>query len=262
MREDLFNQLLPSHGEPIDPVAMARRDLNKALPKRFYKQARAEFRDGAYVLCLDGKPARTPGRNALALPTQAAGDALAAEWAAQEEFIKPGSMPMTRIANSALDGVVWEMEAVQAEIVKYSGTDLVCYRAADPQALVKAEAEAWDPVLDWARRELGAEFVAARGIAFVNQPDAAIAAIGRFVGVVRAPLPLAALNVMTTLMGSALLALAVARGFLSADAAWEAAHVDEDFQIGAWGSDAEAMDRRALRWRDMDAAAKLFAMTK
>ena len=261
MREDLFNNLLPTHGEPIDPVAMARRDLNRALPKRFYKEAKAEFRDGAFVLCLDGKPARTPGRNALALPTQAAGDALAREWAAQEEFIKPSTMPMTRIANSALDGVVWEIAAVQAEIVKYSGTDLVCYRAADPQALVEAEAAAWDPVLDWARRDLGADFRVATGLTFAAQSPATTQAVARAVSAVRSPLPLAALNVMTTLIGSALLALAVSRGFLTAEAAWTAAHVDEDFQTRAWGSDEEALARRALRWRDMDAAAKLFVMT-
>ena len=261
MREDLIKALTPVHGQAIDPVAMARRDLRKALPKRFYTSATAEWRDGAFVLTLDGKPARTPGRNAVGLPTQAAGDAVAAEWAAQGEFIEPGSMPMTRIVNSALDGVVWEIEGVRAEIVKYAGTDLLCYRADGPQALVDAETAAWDPVLDWARQTLGAEFKAAGGMTFVAQPDSALAAVRAAVAAVRAPLPLAALHVMTTLMGSALLALAVARGAITAEDAWASAHVDEDFQARAWGSDAEATARRARLWLDMSAAARLYAMT-
>ncbi len=261
MREDLFNNLLPVHGEPVDPVAMARRDLKKALPKRFYKEARAEWREGAFALTLDGKPARTPGRNAIALPTQAAGDAVAAEWAGQGEHIEPWTMPMTRIVNSALDGVVWDMEPVRDEIVKYAGTDLLCYRAGEPDSLVAAQAVAWDPVLERARETLRAEFLVGTGIQFIQQPEAAIEAVRRAVAAVRAPLPLAALNVMTTITGSAILALGVAGGWLSAEAAWAAAHVDEDFQIRAWGADEEASARRAGRWLEMSAAARLYALT-
>ncbi len=261
MREDLLKSLLPVHGEAIDPVAMARKDLIKALPRRFYKEARAEWRDGAFALTLDGKPARTPRRNPLALPTQAAGDAVAAEWAAQGEFIQPGLMPLTRMVNSALDGVVWEIDAVRAEIVKYAGTDLLCYRAAEPESLAAMQSAAWDPVLAFAREHLGANFVTSQGLAFVEQPAAAIEAVRRSVAGVRAPLPLTALQVMTTLTGSCLLALAVARGWLSAETAWDAAHVDEDFQIRAWGPDEEAAARLARRWTDMRAAASLHTMT-
>ena len=261
MREDLFKDLLPNHGEPIDPVAMARKDLIKALPKRFYRTAAAEWRDGAFVLCLDGKPARTPGRNAVALPTQAAGDVVAAEWAAQVDVVNPATMPITRMVNSALDGVAREIEAVQGEIVKYAGSDLLCYRAGEPQALVAAQAHAWEPILDRARGELGADFVVTTGVIFVNQPESAIAAVHRAVAQVSMPLPLAALHVMTTLTGSTLIALAVARGWLSVEAAWAAAHVDEDFQIRGWGDDDEAQARRARRWTEMSAAARLYALT-
>ena len=261
MREDLLSSLLPVHGEAIDPVAMARRDLKKALPKRFYKEARAQARDGAFVLTLDGKPARTPGRNAVALPNQAAGDAVAAEWAAQGETIEPWTMPMTRLVNSALDGVVRDMEPARAEIVKYAGTDLLCYRAGEPEALVAAQREAWDPVLAASREKLGADFAVSSGIAFVTQPDTAIEAVRKAVAAVRRPLPLAALHVMTTLTGSAILSLATALGWLAPAAAWAAAHVDEDFQVRAWGEDEQASARRAQRWREMAAAARLYALT-
>ena len=262
MREDLIKALLPIHGEPIDPHALARRDLNKAMPKRFYKQAEAQWRDGAWTLCLDGKPARTPGRNAVAVPSEAAGIAIAAEWQAQKEFILPSTMPVTRVVNSALDGVALEIEAVQAEIVKYSQTDLICYRNSDPASLEREQSAQWDPVLECFAEQLGARFVLSHGIVFVRQPAEAVAAVTSLVELVRKPLPLAALNVMTTLTGSALLSLAISRNWISAEEGWSKAHVDEDFQIRAWGADSDAQARRDHRWSEMQAAANLFAWTQ
>ncbi len=253
----------PLHpGVPLDPVELARRDLAKALPKRFYKEAAVAERDGTYVLVLDGRPALTPGRAALALPTRAAAEALAAEWAAQGETIDPATMPLTRIVNAALDGVAVRTEAVRADIVKYAGTDLLCYRAAEPDALVAAQRAAWDPVLAWARADHGIDLQLAEGVVFVAQPDAARAAVAQVVGAVPAPLQLACLHVMTDLTGSALLALALAlaHGRLGVAEAWAAAHVDEDFQMRIWGIDMQAMERRAARERDFKAAARLFAL--
>ena len=265
MRNDLSKDLFPIHGEAIDPVAMARRDQQKALPKRFYKQATAEPRDGAFALLLDGRPARTPARAALSLPTRAAAEAIAAEWAAQGEFIDPASMPMTRLVNSAIDGVSRAMAETAAEVVKFAGSDLVCYRAGEPDKLAIAQAQAWNPALDFARDKLGARLVLAEGVMFVAQPEEALAAVARAVEAIAdagmaGPLRLAALNVMTSLTGSAVLALAVAQGAMSAEEAWRAAHVDEDFQIQAWGADAEAAERRERRWLDMQAAARLCAL--
>ena len=259
MREDLANQLAPGQGEPIDPVAMARRDLQKVLPRRFYKEAGALEGEGGFVLTLDGKNAHTPGRQPIHTPSLALTQALAEEWGGQGEFIDPGSMPLTRIVNSALDGVAKEMGEVRAEVVKYAGSDLICYRAGEPQSLVEAQARAWDPILTWAREDLGARFICAEGVVFAAQPEHAVAAVARVVEAVDSPLALAGLNVMTTITGSALLALAVAKGRLSAAEAWSAAHVDEDFQAAAWGEDAEAAARRARRWLDMEAAAKVYA---
>ncbi len=259
MREDLSKDLLPTHGEAIDPVEMARRDQRKTLPKRFYKQASVELREGVYMLLLDGRPAHTPGRNKLALPREDAALLLAAEWQAQGEWIDPGTMPVTRIVNSALDGVSREIEAVRDEIVRYAGSDLVCYRATEPEALVQAQTELWDPVLAFAREQLGASMVLAEGILYVAQPEAALAAVRHAVAELPAPVPLACLHVMTTLTGSTLISLALVRGAMDVEAAWAASHADEDFQIRIWGTDHEAEARRARRWADMRAAADLLA---
>ncbi|SFK23714.1 ATP12 family chaperone protein [Methylocapsa palsarum] len=247
---------------PIDPVAMARRDLNGGLPKRFYKEAAAQEQDGAYAVLLDGKGARTPARNKLALPTLAAAKAVAEEWSAQEEFINPRNMPLTRLVNSAIDGVAAEIEPTVAEIARYAGSDLVCYRAGEPEALVRAQSAAFDPALAFARKTLGALFICTEGVVHVEQPEAARRAVLDAVKAIGAdpasgPFALAALHVMTTLTGSALLALAVAHGELSAREAWVAAHVDEDYQMKLWGADDEALGRRARRWSEMQAAAQL-----
>jgi chaperone required for assembly of F1-ATPase len=151
---------------------------------------------------------------------------------------------------------------VRDEVVKYAGSDLVCYRAAEPEGLVQTQALLWDPVLDFARADLGARLVLAEGVMFVDQPDHAIAAVRRAVEEVDGAIALACLHVMTTLTGSALIALAVARGAMSAEAAWAATHADEDFQMRIWGADSEALARRERRWAEMKAAADLLAAVR
>jgi chaperone required for assembly of F1-ATPase len=165
-------------------------------------------------------------------------------------------MPLTRLANSAIDGVRGREAEVRADIVKYAAGDLLCYRASEPEALARRQSELWDPILAWSRETLAAPFAAAQGIMPVAQTDAATQAVARAL-VGYDPFALCAVHVMTTLMGSALLALAHARGRLSAEAAWAAAHVDEDWQIGTWGEDAEAAARRRRRWSEMQAASRM-----
>ena len=259
MRDDLGKALLPGAGEGIDPVELARRDLKKSLPKRFYKLAAIEPDGELFALALDGRRARTPARNALTLPSAPLAQALAAEWNAQAEYIDPGEMPLTRLVNSAFDGVAREMDATAAEIVKYAGSDLLCYRAGEPQALAAEQSERWDPLIAWAREALGARFHLAEGVMFVDQPaetkHVIAAAVARIVGDgPAASLRAAALNVVTTLTGSALIALALAHRRLTAQEAWSLAHLDEDFQMRAWGADSEALARRERRWREMQAA--------
>jgi chaperone required for assembly of F1-ATPase len=263
---DLLSDLLPSAGEASptvvasDPTMSARLSMQGALPKRFYERAAIEEREEGLVLTLDGRMARTPGRKPLAVPNRALGDAIAQEWQSQVDVISPALMPLTRIANSAIDGVSEHGEAVADEIVKYAGSDLLCYRAGEPERLVAAQSEHWDPVLAVASERYGARFLLSEGIVFVEQPEEAIAAIRARVARERNPFRLAALNVMTTLTGSALIALATVDGALGADAAWDAAHVDEIVQESIWGEDADALRRRAVRKIDFDAAVRMAAL--
>lgn len=235
-------------------------DQAAVLPKRFYSEAGVEVRPDGFALVLDGRGAKTPGRRLLVFPNRPMAEAIAAEWAAQDGVIDPRRMPLTRLVNSAIDGVADTAEAVSAEIVRYGGSDLLCYRAPHPETLVARQAELWDPVLDWARSGLGARFILAEGVMYVEQPATARDAVAKRVNSYPAPFAIAALNVMTTITGSALLALATAEGYLSPADAWTAAHVDEDFQIALWGEDDEARARRQARWQDFEAAAQLFAL--
>jgi chaperone required for assembly of F1-ATPase len=236
--------------------------MTPQLPKRFYTTVTVEAEPEGFAIRLDGRGARTPGRKPFVMPTRALAEAVAAEWAAQVEVIDPGRMPLTRLANTALDGVYDAAEAVAGEVVKYAGSDLLCYRAGFPDKLVARQNAQWDPVLDWAEEALGARFALAEGVVFVEQPQDAIGAVRAAVAGFSSPFVLAALHVMTTLTGSALLALAVAQGRLTPEEAWAAAHVDEDVQIEFWGEDAEAMARRAARWREFEAAATTLALTR
>lgn len=259
MPDDFWRDLAPEPGETRrDPREAAREALTPELPKRFYAQASAAPHEQGFALHLDGRPARTPGKRPLLAPSRAAGEALAAEWQAQGERIDPKTMPLTRLLNVAIDAVGAAMEPVAEEVVKYAGSDLVCYRAGEPDKLVAAQAAAWDPVLAFARERLGARFLLAEGVMFVEQPRAALEAVAQRVSRETSPFALAALNVMTTLTGSALIALAVADAALSPEEAWEAAHVDELHQERVWGADAIATERRAARRREFDAAALLY----
>jgi chaperone required for assembly of F1-ATPase len=207
----------------------------------------------AYAVTLDGKPVRTPGRRALAAPDRALARAIAAEWDAQREVIDPAAMPLTRLANAIIDGVAEKPGPVAAEIEKYLASDLLFYRASNPQQLSERQAAQWDPIIAWARDTLGAHFKVGEGVVHVAQPEAALKAA---VAVIPTdPWRLGAVHVITTLTGSALIALAMARGALSVDAAWQAAHVDEDWNMAQWGKDEMAMERRAFRYAEFAAAA-------
>src|SRR5262249_26722525 len=155
-------------------------------------------------------------------------------------------MPLTRIVNAAIDRVAAEMAGVRGEIVNYSSSDLVCYRADGPAGLVAAQDQAWAPILDFAREALGVRFMLVEGVVHVTQPSEALAAVERVVAPLD-PLALAAVHTVTTLTGSALIALALTRGLVTAEAAWAAAHVDEDWQMSQWGEDQLALQRRAAR---------------
>ncbi len=252
---------LPEGEGSKNPMRAAQANMRPQPVRRFYKKAEVEEVDERFVLSLDGRRARTPGRNPLAHASRPLMLEVAAEWERQGETIDPAGMPLTRLMNSAIDGVAHTMAETRADILRYAGSDLLCYRAEEPDTLVARQAHAFDPVLRWAADQLGARFHVTAGVMHVAQPPEALAAIGAALEAYNDPAALAALRVMTTLSGSALLALAVARGFRTPEAAWRAAHVDEDFQTERWGADAEALTRREARWREFEAAATVVTET-
>jgi chaperone required for assembly of F1-ATPase len=252
MRE-LFDEA--SGKSPLDPGEAARSAARGSRRKRFYARAGVVESPDGFAITLDDRPVRTPSGRPLAAPNRKIADAIVAEWDAQQEFIDPLTMPFTRFANSVVDAVVDRVDAVVEDIVKYLGSDLLFYRAGDPEALVAREAAHWDPVLSWAANDLGARFILAEGIVHVRQPDAALQAARE--ALPADPWSVAALHVVTTSTGSALLALALMHGALDAISVWAAAHVDEDWNIEKWGADQEVTARRAARLVDFKAAADI-----
>ena len=251
---DILEDLIPN--EPLDPTEAARRNMRPQLRKRFY--TRAHVAEAApFSVLLDGRAVKTPAGNALAAPTRALAEAIAAEWDAQGERVDPATMPLTRLANSIIDGVAEAPAPVADEVAKYLGSDLLCYRAGTPDGLVRRQGEHWDPVLGWARDTLGARFVLGEGVMFVTQPDHAVTAARAHIPA--DPWRLGAVHAITTLTGSALLALGVAHGALDIDAAWAAAHVDEDWNMAQWGRDEIALARRAARFAEVQAAGTVLA---
>lgn len=247
--------------ERTDPTRRAQELSRAELPRRFYKAASVGPQDEGFVVRLDERPVRTPARQLVALPTAALAEAAAAEWEAQGERIDPASMPVNRIVNSALDGVARSADEVREDVLQFLGSDLLCYRAEEPDGLVARQNEAWDPVLAWARHAHGLDLRLAAGIIHVEQPEETMRRGAELVARYDT-FPLAALHVMTGLTGSIVLALAVVEGEIGVDEAWAAAHVDEDWQISFWGEDAEAMHRRALRRTEMAAAARVAALSR
>ncbi|MCB8836871.1 ATP12 family chaperone protein [Aurantimonas sp. VKM B-3413] len=226
------------------------------LPKRFYKTAEVVAADdGVFSVTLDGRPVKTPARKLLAMPAKAVAEAVAQEWRAQGEHIDPATMPMTRLVNTIVDGIVGNPEPVRDDIARYAETDMLFYRAGEPERLVTRQRERWDPILDWAHERLGARFLLAEGVMHVAQPEASLEAVRRHLARTEDPFAIAALHQATTLTGSSLVALALADGRLSAEEAWDLAHLDEDWNIEQWGADEEAMAMRAKRWEEMRVAA-------
>jgi chaperone required for assembly of F1-ATPase len=230
------------------------------LPKRFYVTAAAHVGEGPpYRVLLDGRPVRTPRKLLLALPSRALASAIAAEWAAQGSEIDPATMPLTRLANTTLDGIAGNEQAIRDDIAGYAMNDLVCYRAEAPADLAALQSRHWDPILAWTEVRLGCRFVLAAGVMPVTQPEVNRGSVLAVLSG-RDAFALAATHVVTTLTGSALLALALAEGFAGEDQVWAAAHADEDYQIAQWGEDAEARDRRARRRAEFAAAVRFLRL--
>lgn len=226
--------------------------------KRFFKSAAAVETAGGYTVLLDGKPIRTPARAPLVVRSKPLADAIAAEWQAQGDEIKPAALPLTRIAGTAIDLVAERREQIVGEVAKYAATDLVCYRTEEPTELAVRQHRTWQKQLDWAN-ERYAPLAVTAGIAPVTQTPAALAAYRRAVAAYD-DMMLATLHLATAALGSLVLALALIEGRIDADEAFTAAELDQTFQIERWGEDAEAMARRAAIRDDVALAARFAAL--
>lgn len=227
--------------------------------KRFWSQASVRPVEGGVAVELDGKPLHTPERRPVVVPTAALAEAIAAEWNALDDVIRPERLPFTRAANSAIDQLPAARDAVIAALAAYGGGDLLCYRAEAPEALRARQAEAWDPWLAWAGRDLGAPLVTVSGVMPERQPPASLAALRDAVASFNA-FGLAGLGELVSLSGSLVLGLAVARGALGAEAAWALSRLDEDWQAEQWGTDAEAEQAAARKAADFRQAAEYLSL--
>jgi chaperone required for assembly of F1-ATPase len=227
--------------------------------KRVYATVTTRPVERGWSVALDGGPMRTPGKNALILPGEALAAAIAAEWDAQREEIRPSTMPLTRLAATAIDRTPAQRDLIVADTANYADSDLVCYRADRPPALLARQQAVWQPLIDWARLRYDAALTVTSGIVPARQPPATLAA---FAAVVTAQddFSLTALHTLTASCGSLVIALALLEGRLDADSAFAASQLDETFQIEAWGEDGEAAARRRNIAADIAAAAQFIAL--
>ncbi|MCV6548371.1 MAG: ATPase [Cohaesibacter sp.] len=253
-RQALFGDFVPGQQDSTEtPMMRAKEMMKNDLPKRFYKEVSVGEEGGAFLVLLDGRSIKSPAKKVIAVPKRMIAERLAAEWAAQEIKIDPATMPLTRLVNSIIDGVEDARGAMLDEIVSYMGNDFICYPASHPERLVERQVLHWQPVLDWAGERLGGKFVQASGILAVEQSPG----LGKALRAILADLDifqLGAVHSLMTLTGSALLPFAYWSSHLSRDAMWDAAMVDEDWNVEMWGEDDEATKRRVYRRSDCDAA--------
>ena len=221
--------------------------------KRFYRQAAVSPEEGGVAVLLDGRPVRTPGRNLLRVPTEELAEAIAEEWNAQGETVDPQSMPLTGLANAAIDRVAPDPAAFGRTLAEYGESDLLCYRAEGPQSLVERQQRVWDPLLGWARTRFGVELETTAGVMHRAQSASTVERLGRAVAA-RGAFQLAGLAPLVTIAGSLVIALALAEGAIGLGPAWDAATLDEAWQAEQWGEDALAAAALANRRREFEAA--------
>jgi chaperone required for assembly of F1-ATPase len=237
---------------------LSRDRIVRPMPKRFYKSVNITDK---LEIALDDRIVKTPLKVPLVLPSRALADAVAAEWDAQTEFIHPGAMPLTKLANTAIDRATAERASITAEIIEFAGSDMVCYRSDKPQSLVASQSKHWDPVIAWAHSVLNAKFETVDSITHITQSPDALGSICDHVASLDG-FTFTAIHNLTTLSGSALTALMLAAGAMSSDEAWAATNVDEDWQVATWGKDDEAEVRRAGRLREFSACVNFINLAK
>ncbi|RCL00562.1 MAG: ATPase [Candidatus Tokpelaia sp. JSC189] len=244
-----------------DSARKVREQMKIPLPKRFYKEVSAApygYEDGFAVL-LDGSRVMTPALRPLNLPTKALADLIADEFRLQREVIDRALMPVTRLANTVIDGIVDDSQPIVEDILRFVATDMLFYRAVSPRKLAIRQNEQWNPLLDWVEREIGAYFVIGEGVMHIEQPYEAVLAVSLYLRRFTSPFALAALHAITTLTGSALIALGIATGEIDIAKGWRLAYLDEDWTAEQWGQDIEAMAHRSYRKNEMHAAVAVLA---
>ncbi len=229
--------------------------------KRFYKEATVIAAEGGFAVQLDGKTVQTPGKRALRVPTRVLAEAITGEWQGQGETVSLSTLPLTRLVSTALDRVEPRRAEVIAELANFAATDLLCYRADDPPALVERQRQSWQPLLDWATERYDAALVVTRGINPIPQPPPALAAIERAVAA-HGSMALVALHLATTCSGSIIVGLALLADRLTPDEAFAAAELDESFEIERWGEDTEQTKRRTGLKEDIALAARFAALLR
>lgn len=229
--------------------------------KRFYKDVAVEPRDDGFGVSLDGKPLNTPAKAPLTVPSERLAEAIAAEWRGQGGEVKLDALPLTRLASTAIDLVSMRRAEVAAEVARYAGTDLVCYRAVHPPELAQRQHQAWQPLIDWATLRYDAPLEVTAGVVPITQAPASLRALAAAVGLYPA-LELAALHLATSACGSLVVALALVEGRLDVDAAFAASQLDESFEIEQWGEDAEQTSRRTALRDDMALAHRFLALLR
>ena len=229
--------------------------------KRFYKAVTVDPAGEAYTVCLDGRPVKTPGRAVMALPTPALAKVVAGEWAAQAKQIDLATMPLTILAWAAIDRVGPNRAQAIEDAAVYGGHDLVCYRAEAPEDLAARQRAAWQPLLDWAARDLDAPLVTTAGIVSVAQPEAALAALRHAVAA-KNDFELVALGAAVKATGSLVIGLALCAGRIDVATAHAAAHIDETYQMERWGEDVDTARRHAGVRVDLEAVSRLVGLLR
>jgi chaperone required for assembly of F1-ATPase len=229
--------------------------------RRFYQQAAIVPADPGYGIALDGRPIKTPAKREMTVPGAALAAAIATEWNAQATDIRPAEMPLTQLANTAIDRVTPQRGLIVRQIAEYAGTDLVCYRAARPPELTARQQAVWQPLADWAARRYDAPLDITAGVVPIAQPPASLRAFAAAVAE-HDDFVLAALHLATGACGSLVIALALIEGRLDAGEAFTASQLDESFQIEAWGEDTEQAQRRQALAGDIDAAAQFLSLLR
>jgi chaperone required for assembly of F1-ATPase len=227
--------------------------------KRFWTEVAVVEQEGGWGIALDGRPVRTPARAPLVMPGKSLADAIAQEWREAGEEVDPRAMPLTGLANAAIDRVAPDRRAFAAGLARYAEADLACYRAQGPGALVERQSARWDELLGWARRRFDVDFVTTDGLIHVAQPSATVERLAQAVAALDA-FHLDGLSPLVTLGGSLVAALAVLEGAIAPEAAWDSVTIDEHWQRDQWGADAEAEAALEDKRRDFLAAARFLSL--